>query len=47
MAAQLFISYARKDREQVMPWVHRLQGVGVTVWVDESGIDAALSVGMG
>src|SRR5229473_4767099 len=42
MAERLFISYARKDREQVMPWVHRLQAVGVTVWVDESGIDAAL-----
>jgi non-specific serine/threonine protein kinase len=42
MTEQLFISYARKDREQVMPWVHRLQAVGVTVWVDESGIDAAL-----
>src|SRR5712691_6269430 len=42
MAAQLFISYARKDREQIMPWMHRLQAVGVTVWVDESGIDAAL-----
>src|SRR2546423_10050016 len=25
-----------------MHWVHRLQAVGVTVWVDESGIDAAL-----
>jgi predicted peroxiredoxin len=42
MPAQLFISYARKDREQVMPWVRRLQAVGVTAWVDESGIDAAL-----
>src|SRR5689334_813417 len=42
MPEQLFISYARKDREQVMPWVHRLQAVGVSVWVDESGIDAAL-----
>src|SRR5437016_2697943 len=42
MAIDLFISYSRSDWERVQPWVERLQGAGVTVWIDRSGIDGAL-----
>jgi class 3 adenylate cyclase len=42
MAAQLFISYARKDRDHVLPWVQALQALGVSVWMDERGLDGAV-----
>jgi predicted ATPase/Tfp pilus assembly protein PilF len=41
MAAEVFISYARTDRDQVLPWVGRLQQAGVSVWIDEAEIDPA------
>jgi predicted ATPase len=41
MPADLFVSYARKDREQVLPWVRQLQEAGVSLWLDERDIDAA------
>ena len=41
MAADLFVSYARKDRERVIPWIRRLQAQGISVWVDEQGIEGA------
>jgi predicted ATPase len=41
MAADLFVSYARTDRDQVLPWVQRLQQAGVSLWMDEADLDAA------
>lgn len=41
MSAEVFISYARDDRERVMPLVDRLRQSGVSVWVDEGGIHGA------
>src|SRR5262249_28610919 len=41
MPADVFISYSRQDRDRVLPWVQRLQTAGVSVWMDEQGIDAA------
>src|SRR2546425_3251771 len=41
MAAEVFISYARTDRDQVLPWVRQLQEAGVSLWLDERDIDAA------
>ena len=41
MSEEVFISYARSDREKVMPFVDVLRGTGVSVWVDEGKIDAA------
>ena len=41
MPDEVFISYARSDREKVMPVVDILRGTGVSVWVDEAKIDAA------
>ena len=38
MSAEVFISYARDDRERVMPLVDRLRQSGISVWVDEGGI---------
>ena len=41
MPDEVFISYARSDREKVMPVVDILRGTGISVWVDEAKIDAA------
>jgi predicted ATPase len=41
MAADLFVSYARKDRDQVLPWVQQFQQAGISLWIDEQDIDAA------
>src|SRR5690348_455767 len=41
MAAQVFISYVRKDRERVLPVVQQFRDRGVSVWIDESSIDGA------
>lgn len=41
MSAEVFISYAAKDRERVMDLVKRLRGAGVSVWIDQAGIDVA------
>ena len=41
MPDEVFISYARSDREKVMPVVDILRGTGISVWVDETKIDAA------
>ena len=41
MPDEVFISYARTDREKVIPFVDILRGTGVSVWVDEGKIDAA------
>ena len=41
MAAEVFISYSSQDFEEVHGIVERLRGVGVSVWMDEGGIEAA------
>ena len=41
MSEEVFISYAGKNRERVLGLVKRLRNVGVTVWIDQSGIDVS------
>ena len=41
MQDEVFISYARSDREKVMPIVGILRSAGVSIWIDEGKIDAA------
>ena len=41
MSAEVFISYAAKDRERVLGLVKRLRDASVTVWIDQAGIDVA------
>mgnify|MGYP001214296433 CR=1 FL=1 len=41
MNAEVFISYATNDRERVLGLVDRLRDAGVTVWIDQAGIDAS------
>jgi len=41
MSAEVFISYAAKDRERVLGLVKRLRDAEVTVWIDQAGIDVA------
>ena len=41
MRAEVFISYAAKDRERVAKLVEGLQQAGVSVWIDMAGIEVA------
>ena len=41
MSAEVFISYAAKDRDRVLGLVKRLRDAGVTVWIDQAGIDVS------
>ena len=41
MSAEVFVSYARSDRERVLELVERMRSTGVGVWVDEGGIHGA------
>ena len=41
MSAEVFISYARTDRDRVMGLVERLRSASIGVWVDEGGIHGA------
>ena len=41
MSAEVFISYAAKDRERVAKLVEGLQQAGVSVWIDMAGIEVA------
>ena len=41
MNTEVFVSYSNQDYERVMPLVERLRNIGVAVWIDEGGIDAA------
>src|SRR5712691_5503160 len=45
MAADVFVSYARKDRERVVGWIRSLQSTGISVWVDEQAIEGAVRWG--
>ena len=41
MSAEIFISYARADRDRVLLLVERLREAGVTYWLDEGNIQGA------
>ena len=41
MSAEVFISYAAKDRPRVLDLVDRLRAAGVSVWIDQMGIEGA------
>ena len=41
MSAEVFISYASKDRERILDLVDRLDAAGVSVWIDQMGIEGA------
>ena len=41
MSAEVFVSYARSDRERVLQIVERIRSKGIRVWVDEGGIHGA------
>ncbi len=41
MSAEVFVSYSSQDHAQVSKIIERLRKVGVSVWMDEGGIDAA------
>ncbi|NJD30512.1 MAG: TIR domain-containing protein [Gammaproteobacteria bacterium] len=39
--ADVFISYSREDKDKVLDLATRLRAAGVTVWIDQGGIDGA------
>lgn len=41
MAEEVFISYGSADRERIQDLVTRLRQAGITVWIDEAGIEGA------
>ncbi|MBS1903817.1 MAG: TIR domain-containing protein [Bacteroidetes bacterium] len=41
--ADIFISYSRNDSEQALALVDRLRAHGMTVWIDQHGLEAATS----
>ena len=41
MSAEVFVSYSSQDHAQVSKIIERLRKAGVSVWMDEGGIDAA------
>jgi hypothetical protein len=41
MAEEVFISYGSADRGRIQDLVTRLRQAGVTVWIDEIGIEGA------
>ena len=41
MSTEVFISYAAKDRTRVLDLVDRLRDAGVSVWIDQMGIEGA------
>ncbi len=41
--ADIFISYSSKDREQALQLIELLSSAGLSVWIDQSGIDVATS----
>ena len=41
MAEEVFISYGSADRERIQDLVSRMRQAGVTVWIDEAGIEGA------
>jgi adenylate cyclase len=41
--SDIFISYSRKDSQQALALAERLQAQGMSVWIDQRGIEAAAS----
>lgn len=41
MASEVFISYASQDRARILDLVERLRASGVSVWIDQMGIEGA------
>ena len=41
MSTEVFISYAAKDRTRVLDLVERLRAAGVSLWIDQMGIEGA------
>ena len=41
MPEEVFISYGSADRQRIQDLVSRLRHAGVTVWIDEAGIEGA------
>ena len=41
MSAEVFISYASKDRKRILDLVDRLESVDVSVWIDQMSIEGA------
>ena len=41
MNAEVFISYASENRGRILELVERLRGAGVSVWIDQMGIEGA------
>ena len=41
MAEEVFISYGSADRKRIQDLVTRLRQAGITVWIDEAGIEGA------
>ena len=39
--ADVFISYSRDDKERVLELAAKLRAAGVSLWIDQSGIDGA------
>jgi predicted ATPase len=44
-APHVFVSYASADRDRVLPLVAALEGEGVHVWIDRTGIPAGVNYG--
>jgi len=40
-AADVFISYSREDKDRVLELASRLRSAGVSIWIDQGGIDGA------
>jgi adenylate cyclase len=40
-AADVFISYSREDKERVLGLAAKLRAAGVSIWIDQGGIDGA------
>ncbi len=43
--AEVFISYARTDKDRVLALAAKLRGAGVSLWIDQGGIDGAAQWG--
>lgn len=41
MSYDVCISYSSKDRDRILQMAEQLRGAGVSVWIDQGGIDAA------
>jgi len=41
--ADIFISYSRRDSEQALSLAEQLRAAGMTIWIDQHGIEADTS----